>query len=124
MFIGARSNKDNVRTLDARDAKFRIANPADPDRRSRKFSWLICETRGEKGSAVIYEYKPEESALVDLAQAHERNRGVSHDSCSDADCIAAFGQRDHRREDGGTAGCRIRTPPPGSDLSHQPPSEL
>jgi hypothetical protein len=84
-------SKDNVPTLDARDAKSRIGNPADPDRRSRKFSWLICETRGEKGSAVIYEYKPEESGLVDLAQAHERNRGVSHDSCSDADALPPLG---------------------------------
>src|SRR5262249_53071919 len=38
------------------------------------FSWLICETRDDKGNAVIYEYKPEDGARLDLTQAHERNR--------------------------------------------------
>ena len=35
---------------------------------SRIFSWLICETRDDKGNAVVYDYKPEDGAGVDLAQ--------------------------------------------------------
>ena len=50
----------------------RISDPEDP---SRIFSWLICETRDDKGNAILYEYKPEDGAGVDLTQAYERNRG-------------------------------------------------
>src|SRR5262249_30866571 len=39
----------------------------------------ICETRDDKGNAVIYEYKPEDGLGVDLARAHERNRGGQDD---------------------------------------------
>ena len=45
--------------------------PTDPQ---RIFSWLICETRDDKGNAVLYEYKAEDSQGIDLSQAHERNR--------------------------------------------------
>jgi hypothetical protein len=64
-------SKDNILTLYGKDANSRIADPADP---RCVFSWLICETRDDKGNAVLYEYKPEDGAKVDLTQAHERNR--------------------------------------------------
>ena len=54
------------------------ASPTPPIPR-RIFSWLICETRDDKGNAVLYEYKAEDGAGVDLAQAHERNRGDRDD---------------------------------------------
>lgn len=69
--------KDNILTLYGKDAKSRIADPDDP---RRVFSWLICETRDDRGNAVLYEYKPEDGAGIDLAQAHERNRGSSDDA--------------------------------------------
>jgi hypothetical protein len=47
----------------------------DPDNPQHVFSWLICETRDDKGNAVIHEYKSEDGVGVDLAQAHEHNRG-------------------------------------------------
>lgn len=70
-------SKDNVLTLYGKDADSRIAGPADP---RRIFSWLICETRDDKGNAVIYKYKTEDGTGVDLTQAHEGNRGDLQDS--------------------------------------------
>lgn len=64
--------RGNVLTVYGLDASSRIADPSDP---SRVFSWLICETRDDKGNAVQYEYKPEDGTGVNLAHAHERNRG-------------------------------------------------
>ena len=39
----------------------RAASPTRPIRR-RIFSWLICETRDDKGNAVVYGYKAEDGA--------------------------------------------------------------
>ncbi len=39
----------------------------------------MCETRDDKGNAVLYEYKPEDGAGVDLTHVHERNRGDRDD---------------------------------------------
>ncbi len=65
-------SKENLLTLYGSDANSRIFDPADP---LRIFSWLICETRDDKGNALLYVYKPEDGAGVDLSRAHERNRG-------------------------------------------------
>jgi len=65
-------SKDNILTLYGKDEDSRIF---DPDNPQRVFSWLICETRDDKGNAVIYKYRSEDGLGVDLAQAHERNRG-------------------------------------------------
>lgn len=70
-------SKDNILTIYGQDANSRIANPEDA---GRIFSWLICETRDDKGNAVVYEYKPEDGTGIDLTQAHERNRGELDDS--------------------------------------------
>lgn len=67
-------SKDNVLSVYGKDAVSRIADP-DPDRPGRVFSWLICETRDDKGNAIIYEYKEEDGEGVDVAAAHQRNRG-------------------------------------------------
>ena len=69
-------SKDNILTLYGKGLNARIADPTDP---RRIFTWLICETRDDKGNAVLYEYKPEDGAGVDLTQAHERNRGDGAD---------------------------------------------
>lgn len=70
-------SRDNVLTLYGKDANSRIADPAD---RLRIVTWLVCETRDDKGNAVVYEYKAEDGAGVDLARAHERNRGDANDA--------------------------------------------
>jgi RHS repeat-associated protein len=64
-------SRDNVLTLYGKDPSSRISDPADG---RRIFSWLICETRDDRGNAIVYEYKPEDSAGVDRRLAHERNR--------------------------------------------------
>jgi RHS repeat-associated protein len=65
--------RDNVTTWYGKTTESRIYDPAD---HARVFSWLICESYDDKGNACIYRYKPEDSAGVDLAQAHERNRSA------------------------------------------------
>jgi RHS repeat-associated protein len=65
-------SKDNVLTVYGRSGNSRVADPHDL---ARVFSWLICETRDDKGNAVVYEYKREDGANVALTQAHERGRG-------------------------------------------------
>jgi Salmonella virulence plasmid 65kDa B protein len=67
-------SKNNILTLYGKDTNSRIADPADP---RRIFSWLICETRDDKGNAILYDYKAEDGTGVDLTRAHERNRGGS-----------------------------------------------
>jgi RHS repeat-associated protein len=69
-------SRENVLTVYGRDAGSRIADPTNP---GRIFTWLICETRDDKGNAVLYGYKPEDGAGVDLTRAHERNRGLRDD---------------------------------------------
>lgn len=70
-------SKDNVLTLYGKDDDSRIADPAEP---KHIFSWLICETRDDKGNVVLYGYKPEDAAGVDLTRPHQRNRGDLNDS--------------------------------------------
>ncbi|MCO6432696.1 MAG: hypothetical protein J5I87_00145, partial [Nitrosomonas nitrosa] len=64
-------SKDNILTLYGRNSNSRIADPADP---RKIFSWLICETRDDKGNAILYEYRQEDEIGVDLTQVNERNR--------------------------------------------------
>jgi RHS repeat-associated protein len=69
-------SKDNILTLYGLDANSRIADPLDAH---RIYSWLICETRDDKGNAVLYRYRAEDGLGADLGQAHERNRGPQDD---------------------------------------------
>jgi len=66
--------KDNITTWYGKTSESRIADPADA---SRIFRWLICETYDDKGNVATYQYKPEDSAGVDLHQANERNRSAA-----------------------------------------------
>ena len=63
---------DNVLTVYGKDANCRIVDPRDA---RRIFAWLLCEVRDDKGNAVVYRYKSEDGAGVDVTAAHERNRG-------------------------------------------------
>src|SRR6266849_1395999 len=64
-------SKDNITTLYGNRKDARIADPEDA---LRIFSWLICESYDDKGNAIVYEYKVEDSANVDLSQVQEKNR--------------------------------------------------
>jgi RHS repeat-associated protein len=70
-------SKDNVLTLYGLDASSRIADPLDS---TRIFTWLICQTRDDKGNAVVYRYKAEDGLGVDLTRVHESNRGPRNDA--------------------------------------------
>lgn len=65
---------DNIATVYGRTTDSRIEDPDAPDGFPRVFSWLICESYDDKGNAIYYEYKPEDSAGIDLSQTNERNR--------------------------------------------------
>jgi RHS repeat-associated protein len=64
-------SRDNITTWYGKTAESRVADPADP---ARIFSWRICESYDDKGNAVLYQYKPEDSAGVAAGLANERNR--------------------------------------------------
>jgi RHS repeat-associated protein len=69
-------SRDNVLTLYGLDTGSRIYDPLD---HRHIFSWLICETRDDRGNGTIYRYRPEDGAGVDLRAARERNRGLPDD---------------------------------------------
>lgn len=64
-------SKENITTWYGRTSQSRITDPSDP---THGFTWLICESYDDKGNAIVYEYKPEDSAGVETSQANERNR--------------------------------------------------
>src|SRR6266702_1221012 len=65
-------SKENITTWYGRSENSRIADPANSE---RIFSWLICESYNDKGNIITYHYKAEDAEHVDLAQAHQQNRG-------------------------------------------------
>ncbi len=65
-------SRDNILTLYGKDDDSRICDPEHP---GRVYSWLISESRDDKGNAVLYDYKREDGEGIDPARAHERNRG-------------------------------------------------
>ncbi len=56
----------------AADDSTRIADPADPDRRT--FQWLLEAQYHPKGNAIVYRYKPEDGAGVDTSSSFESGR--------------------------------------------------
>lgn len=74
-------SRDNVTTWYGKTENSRIFDPEDP---ARIFSWLICQSYDDKGNAIVYEYKKEDSQRIFedrqgriVALAHERNRSDS-----------------------------------------------
>jgi RHS repeat-associated protein len=71
-------SRDNITTWYGKTANSRIA---DPDDKTRIFSWLICQSYDDKGNAIIYEYAEENSQQIfedqhgqSISLVHERNR--------------------------------------------------
>jgi RHS repeat-associated protein len=103
-------SRDNILTIYGKDGNSRIFDPSDPDPENPKrvFSWLICETRDDRGNAVLYEYKPEDGAGVQLSRAHERNRGGENDSRRKTNRYIKhirYGNRTPLLDDGGKRPC-------------------
>ena len=69
-------SRDNVTTVYGPDNDSRIFDPADPNQAhpTRIFSWLISHSYDDKGNAIVYEYKPEDSQRVPTNTLHEKNR--------------------------------------------------
>jgi RHS repeat-associated protein len=65
-------SRDNITTWYGRTAESRIVNPLAG---VQIFSWLICQSHDDKGNVLVYGYKAEDGAGIDLTQAHEWNRG-------------------------------------------------
>lgn len=70
-------SRDNILSIYGKDINSRIV---DSEISTRIFKWLICETRDDKGNAVIYQYKADDGAGIDLTEVQERNRGDVEDS--------------------------------------------
>jgi RHS repeat-associated protein len=70
-------SKDNVTSLYGQDNSSRIFDPAETAESGppqRIFSWFITASYDDRGNALVYEYKAENSQNVDVTQANERNR--------------------------------------------------
>jgi len=65
------TTKDNVTHTYGRSLATQIADPKDA---SRIFTWLLEESKDDKGNFVVYEYKPEDGKGVDLTTISERSR--------------------------------------------------
>lgn len=64
-------SRDNITTCYGADDNSRIFEPGMP---GRIFSWLISQSRDDKGNTIVYTYTAENGDGVDTAQAHERHR--------------------------------------------------
>ncbi|MDF0645957.1 MAG: SpvB/TcaC N-terminal domain-containing protein [Nitrospira sp.] len=64
-------SKDNVTTWYGKTPESRIFDPADP---SHIFRWLMCESLDDKGQAIVYAYKPDDSDGIASGLAREKNR--------------------------------------------------
>jgi hypothetical protein len=65
------TTKDNVLSVYGRTPQARIADPEHPE---RVFSWLLEETRDDRGNVVRYSYKGEDGAGVSPTKTSEENR--------------------------------------------------
>jgi RHS repeat-associated protein len=64
-------SRDNVTTRYGLTDESRVVDPAD---RSRVLRWLASESYDDRGNAIVYMYKPEDSTGVEGLRTHERNR--------------------------------------------------
>ncbi|MDB5616721.1 SpvB/TcaC N-terminal domain-containing protein [Tardiphaga sp.] len=69
-------SRENMLVVYGKDENSRITDPHDS---VHIFSWLIAESRDDKGNGIVYEYKPEDATGVDLTLVSERNRGATSD---------------------------------------------
>ncbi|WP_052410229.1 SpvB/TcaC N-terminal domain-containing protein [Paenibacillus durus] len=62
---------DNAAAVYGRTENSQIADPDEP---AHVYSWLLCESRDDKGNAALYEYAEENDTNVDFTLANESNR--------------------------------------------------
>ncbi|MFV8753052.1 SpvB/TcaC N-terminal domain-containing protein [Nannocystaceae bacterium ST9] len=61
----------NVTSYFGKTSSARVADPAEP---KRVFSWLLEESHDDRGNVIVYEYKQEDLASVDVGAPEERPR--------------------------------------------------
>lgn len=83
---------DNVTHIYGSSPASRISDPAAPatGRDARVFTWLLEETRDDKGNITVYEYQGEDGAGVDPTRLSERSR---FDTSSGAPVFLAVAQK-------------------------------
>ena len=64
-------SRDNIRTVYGKNPSCRIFDPKDP---GRIYSWLVEESRDDKGNIITYEYERENGENVPRDCPQERNR--------------------------------------------------
>lgn len=65
--------RDNITHVFGSDASSQIRDGA-PGTAERIFAWLLDASFDSRGNAILYAYKPEDAAAVDLSSAHEQDR--------------------------------------------------
>src|SRR6185503_18102249 len=60
------TTRDNVLSIYGRTAESRIADPSRP---AHAFSWLLEETRDDRGNVCVYRYKAEDGTGVSITRA-------------------------------------------------------
>jgi len=65
--------RDNSLSVYGQSAQARVADPEHPE---RVFSWLLEETRDDRGNVTRYRYKAEDATGIDPGLASEANRFV------------------------------------------------
>jgi RHS repeat-associated protein len=78
--------RENVLNVYGKSPAARIADPEHPE---RVFSWLLEETRDDRGNVARYTYKAEDDAGVDSGKASESNRFESRADGSRGFLVAA-----------------------------------
>ncbi len=64
-------SKDNIVTVYGKTSQSRLSDPKDP---LHIFSWLACESYDDKGNAMLFEYKEENSENIDETLLQEKNK--------------------------------------------------
>ena len=88
-------SKDNITTFYGKTEESRIANPENA---SQIFDWLICQSYDDKGNAIVYKYKGENSDGIDVTQVHEKNRTSSGRSANRYPKRILYGNRTPNRD--------------------------
>ena len=88
--------KDNITTIYGKTGNSRITDSADPP---RVFNWQICESYDDRGNAIFYEYKAEDSVSEDTSPVHEKNRSDLSRSANRYLKRIRYGNRTPRQSD-------------------------
>jgi hypothetical protein len=67
-------SKDNITSIYGRSPDLLHSQIADPADKSRVFKWLLEASYDDRGNLIVYEYKSEDAANVDMSAVQEGHR--------------------------------------------------